>query len=420
MEKEMLRVTISDSGEKKVMQKPADVGTASKDSESRSALGPAPARSQDVRQQMTHQQDNEPEAATAKQPKRYSSLRQPKGTTAPAPGTAEEQKGSRPAASSSSATTQPRAGGSGRIHPGSSAQGYPPDFAAEALAAAFPAGHYPNGPPSGAPFNNQQQQQQQPVASTTSATRAVAPSQPSAPVAAAGAGGPVPTVPMPGTAAGPPPYINPNGQIYGPPPGLHPPQYTPAVTVPISVPMAAAAGLPGHHDPSSFAVPSAAAVPPHHGAAAAANAALLAAAAAGAGAMVPTPHQQQVLLAAAAAQHGAATAAAAAADGGVAEVRGGVTYFNPTAQPLAARPQAINKRPKAAIPIVDPSQVAGGPPLSSGDGKGGPSEMSPQSSLDSSAEDASDGGSGGRRRSDAAAASGGGDVGGKQQQMAAS
>ena len=62
-------------------------------------------------------------------------------------------------------------------------------------------------------------------------------------------------------------------------------------------------------------------------------------------------------------------AMAAAAGQGHAEVRGGVTYFNPTAQiaPVMARPP-VNKRPKAAIPIVDPSQVA-------------PS-MSPQSSTE--------------------------------------
>ena len=63
-------------------------------------------------------------------------------------------------------------------------------------------------------------------------------------------------------------------------------------------------------------------------------------------------------------------AMAAAAGQGHAEVRGGVTYFNPTAQiaPMVMARQPVNKRPKAAIPIVDPSQVA-------------PS-MSPQSSTE--------------------------------------
>ena len=65
-----------------------------------------------------------------------------------------------------------------------------------------------------------------------------------------------------------------------------------------------------------------------------------------------------------------AMAAAAQGQGGHAEVRGGVTYFNPTAQiaPMVMARLPVNKRPKAAIPIVDPSQVA-------------PS-MSPQSSTE--------------------------------------
>jgi len=53
---------------------------------------------------------------------------------------------------------------------------------------------------------------------------------------------------------------------------------------------------------------------------------------------------------------------------GYAEVRGGVTYFNPTAQP-PVMPRPVSKRPKAAIPIVDPSQVQ---------------QMSPQSSTEDS------------------------------------
>ena len=69
------------------------------------------------------------------------------------------------------------------------------------------------------------------------------------------------------------------------------------------------------------------------------------------------------------AQAQAAQAQAAQAQGqGYAEVRGGVTYFNATAQqvPVMARP--VNKRPKAAIPIVDPSQAASMSPQSSTDG----------------------------------------------------
>jgi len=76
---------------------------------------------------------------------------------------------------------------------------------------------------------------------------------------------------------------------------------------------------------------------------------------------VPTPQPlgnpdvtgtDQVLLA-------AAQAAAAAANQGYAEVRGGVTYFNPQAQhlPVIVQP-GVSKRPKAAIPIVDPSQIS--------------------------------------------------------------
>ena len=37
------------------------------------------------------------------------------------------------------------------------------------------------------------------------------------------------------------------------------------------------------------------------------------------------------------------------------EVRGGVTYFNPTAQNFTPARQVVSKRPKAAIAIVDPS-----------------------------------------------------------------
>ncbi len=328
--KEMLRVTISESGEKRVQKG----GAAAEE------------KSQDVRQDVQQ----------SKQPKRYSSLRQPKGEAAPA-GT-NNKDGSGEGSATNTAPTQTRPGGSGRIHPGMGASAYPPEFtgqAAEVLAAAFPSGHFPNGPPSGAPFNNQQHQ---PI--VTAATSTVSPPAPVHPIAG---------------AAGPPPYINPNGQIinYGPPPGLPHPQYTPAVTVPISMPPMsghAAAAIPGHHDPSF-----------------AANAALLAAAAA-ASAGAPAPHmvpadaaahQQQVLLAAAAAA-GAAAAGANAAPPGVAEVRGGVTYFNPTAQQPIVRQQVVSKRPKAAIPIVDPSQVPS-------DGKEAvESEMSPQSSVDSNSD----------------------------------
>jgi len=66
-----------------------------------------------------------------------------------------------------------------------------------------------------------------------------------------------------------------------------------------------------------------------------------------------------------------AAAQAAAANQGYAEVRGGVTYFNPQAQivPQILAGPGVGKRPKAAIPIVDPSQVIMG-------------TMSPQSSTE--------------------------------------
>ena len=210
-----------------------------------------------------------------------------------------------------------------------------PDFPSKsALAAAFPAGHYPNGPPNAAPFLNTQ----------------------SPPAAAANQPAPALTA---NTAAAPPaPYIGPNGMVnYGPPPV----QYTP-VTVPISLPLV---GVP----PDSFVPPGAVtAVPggplmPAH----------LAAAAAG---VVSSP-EQQVLL-----------AAANSGSPGYAVERGGVTYFNPTAQaPIVQR--AVNKRPKAAIPIVDPSQV-GGPRVYGEDDqeqqlvRKESSDISPQSSLEDS------------------------------------
>ena len=91
---------------------------------------------------------------------------------------------------------------------------------------------------------------------------------------------------------------------YGPPP---PVQFTPVVPVTVTLPLGASVAQP--------IVPQVTAVP------------------------------DQVLL-------------AAVNNQGYAEVRGGVTYFNPSAQmvhnPQMARPM-MSKRPKAAIPIVDPS-----------------------------------------------------------------
>ena len=53
-----------------------------------------------------------------------------------------------------------------------------------------------------------------------------------------------------------------------------------------------------------------------------------------------------------------AAAAAAAQGQGYAEVRGGVTYFHPQASASVRGPAQVSKRPKAAIPIVDPSEVS--------------------------------------------------------------
>ena len=89
--------------------------------------------------------------------------------------------------------------------------------------------------------------------------------------------------------------------------------------------------------------------------------------------MVPGQHAVDVnALAMAAAQEQlmhaqvSAAAAAGAPGGGYAEVRGGVTYFNapPPAQvSQMPRGPALNKRPKAAIPIVDPKQMQSNVPL---------------------------------------------------------
>lgn len=147
------------------------------------------------------------------------------------------------------------------------------------------------------------------------------------------------------------PYIDPAAAAaivnYGPPQV----QYAP-VAVPVTVTGVPLVGVPPGatpHDTLAVLAPP----PPHMNAAAGAT-------------VVTTP--DQVLL-----------AAAAAAGQGYAEVRGGVTYFNPTAQaPVVAR--HVNKRPKAAIPIVDPSQVES--PQSNRRGMHHSSEMTPQTSTE--------------------------------------
>ena len=134
-------------------------------------------------------------------------------------------------------------------------------------------------------------------------------------VTSASAVGPIPT-----QAAGSTPYINPaTGGVlnYGPPPPV------PYATVPVPL---------VHPNTEALAMIAATQhlnqVP----------------------AFVPSPAvavstQEQVLL-----------AAAAASGQGYAEVRGGVTYFHPQAT-ASLRATPVSKRPKAAIPIVDPSQV---------------------------------------------------------------
>lgn len=126
--------------------------------------------------------------------------------------------------------------------------------------------------------------------------------------------------PIPTQAAGSTPYINPaTGGVlnYGPPPPV------PYATVPVPL---------VHPNTEALAMIAATQhlnqVP----------------------AFVPSPAvavstQEQVLL-----------AAAAASGQGYAEVRGGVTYFHPQAT-ASIRATPVSKRPKAAIPIVDPSQV---------------------------------------------------------------
>ena len=129
-------------------------------------------------------------------------------------------------------------------------------------------------------------------------------------------------------------FLDPTTMVnYGPPP---PVQFTPvAVPVTVTVPLVTAAVPPTVHDTLPVLAPP----------------------------LNPNVTNAEVLLAAA--------AAAGATPQGYAEVRGGVTYFNPTAQPHPMMARPVSKRPKAAIPIVDPSQVAGQASM-----------MSPQSSTE--------------------------------------
>lgn len=177
------------------------------------------------------------------------------------------------------------------------------------------------------------------------------------------------------TQAGvPTPYINPTGMVnYGPPPVQYTvPVTAVGVTVPLSVPPLVGVA------PETF---PAGTMPIAGGTVTAVGAPLLAPhlsqgfpGATPAGPAVVSTHQDPVLLAAAGAVAAGAVAGAVPTQGGYAEVRGGVTYFNPTAQPPSIARPIVNKRPKAAIPIVDPSEIRSGSLSSDG--------ASPQQSVD--------------------------------------
>ena len=195
---------------------------------------------------------------------------------------------------------------------------------------------YSNSRNSGAPRNNRgQQQQQQPQQQEYyNEVNGVAPAGPQASYVPAHNSGPPPAAPFlpPQNVAATPTsstsgFLDPTTIVnYGPPP---PVQFTPVpVPVTVTVPLVTAVP-PTVHDTLPVLAPP-----------------------------IPNVTNAEVLLAAA--------AQAQANAQGYAEVRGGVTYFNPTAQghhPMMARP--MSKRPKAAIPIVDPSQVAMMSPQSS-------------------------------------------------------
>ena len=186
-------------------------------------------------------------------------------------------------------------------------------------------------PAAAAPFTPPPQQQAAVAAAAAAAYLSSAANNgppPNAPFIAAPAAPPQPAVNL-----GVGQFINPNG-IPGVP--SYPGAPMPAVTVPISVPIVHHDSGPPHQPPAGF---------------------------------VPGPPNPLF-----------DAAAAAAALGGMpggAEVRGGVTYFNPSVQmqgnpaavaagmmppvqPMVPPVQHVQKRPKAAIPIVDPNNGAGG------------------------------------------------------------
>uniref|UniRef100_A0A0K2TE39 Protein CASC3 n=1 Tax=Lepeophtheirus salmonis TaxID=72036 RepID=A0A0K2TE39_LEPSM len=190
-----------------------------------------------------------------------------------------------------------------------------------------------------------------PFASTTTGGSVFHPSRSSQ------GGGPPPTA-----QTVPPPYMNPNGLVnYGPPP---PVQYTVPVTVPVTVPLTMSLVPP---QPENYS-----GVPLVPGPTTA-NPPLL----------PPTAHHigAPELMAAAALGGGVPTGNGAPPNTGYAEVRGGVTYFNPTVQaPILMRP--VNKRPKAAIPIIDPSNLSVEKTLSSCETSDTTVESSDKNSVD--------------------------------------
>jgi len=183
------------------------------------------------------------------------------------------------------------------------------------------------GPPRGAPFQQPAVQQQSSARMAVTSPGAAPPPPPASSTRVNGGGG---------SAGG----GNPPPATFIPPQQIISYQNSPVqFSVPASAgPNVTHLGVAAHH-----AVPAhtaaIAGIPP--------GPALIAAAAPGF-ANGPPPPPPEVILA----------AAAAASTEGFAAVRGGVTYFNPTAQNvLPQRP--VSKRPKAAIPIVDPAVIEG-------------------------------------------------------------
>ena len=149
-------------------------------------------------------------------------------------------------------------------------------------------------------------------------------------------------------------YIPPPPGLAGFAPGPHPPG-VPGSTVQyggVPVTVGSLTALVGAHSSADLAVLAAATNPHLH-------------------------HHQTVSSAEQVMAIAAAGANAASGNQGYAEVRGGVTYFNPTAQPTVMTRPPVNKRPKAAIPIVDPSQI-----IMSNEKSGSGETLSQQNSLD--------------------------------------